>query len=69
VQKYEKTKEKPNLFELFRVPSKFGIAKSWSSDDIFTSDALFLHRFLLSLHHQTTIEYGKEPVKTSMSGW
>jgi len=27
LQSYEKTREKPNLFELFRVLSKFGVAK------------------------------------------
>ena len=27
VQSYEKTREKPNIFELFRVQSKFGVAK------------------------------------------
>ena len=30
---------------------------------IFLTYALFLHRFLVSLHHQTTKVYGKEPFK------
>ena len=30
---------------------------------IFLTCALFLHRFLVSLHHQTTKVYGKEPFK------
>ena len=29
VQSYEKSSEKPNEFELFRVPSNFGAAKSY----------------------------------------
>lgn len=27
VQSYEKTSKEPNIFELFRVPSQFGVAK------------------------------------------